>query len=276
MPVRKSSSAVKSSEIETWPIDRLKPYARNARVHPPEQIRQLRASIRKFGQVWPILVDEGGTIIAGHGRLQAAKREKMTEVTVIVAKDWDERRRREFALLDNREAWKLFAPFHYLTAELHKSAACYVLFVEGAPASFVGVLHMPHAHVDDVKRISRIVTLPDYQGIGLAMILAEKIAAAHKVLGHRFRNYPAHPSFVRSHDRSPHWVMKKEPGRYSPALGRTSTMRNSAMIQRHAKRWSMGSRPCAVFEYVGPAMSDANEARALISGTKIAPAEAGA
>jgi ParB-like chromosome segregation protein Spo0J len=102
MSVRKSSPVVKSSEIETWPIDRLKPYAGNARVHPPEQIRQLRASFRKFGQVWPILVDADGTIIAGHGRLQAAKREKMTEVSVIIAKDWDERRRREFALLDNR------------------------------------------------------------------------------------------------------------------------------------------------------------------------------
>ena len=57
-------------------------------------------------------------------------------------------------------AWKLFAPFHYLTADLHKAAACYVLFVEGMPASFGGVLHRPHPKVDDVKGLSRLVTLP--------------------------------------------------------------------------------------------------------------------
>jgi hypothetical protein len=62
------------------------------------------------------------------------------------------------------DAWKLFAPFHYLTADLHRAAACYVLFVEGVPASFAGVLHRPHPKVDDIKGVSRLVTLPDYQG----------------------------------------------------------------------------------------------------------------
>jgi Acetyltransferase (GNAT) family len=169
----------------------------------------------------------------------------------------------EIARVDHA-AWKLFAPFHYLTAELHKAAACYVLFVEGRPASFVGILHRPHPKVDDVKAISRIVTLPDYQGLGLAMILADTFGAAFKTLGKRFRNYPAHPSFVRSHDRSKNWVMKKKPGVFSPSLGKTSTLVSEAYRDAGGKM-RIGGRPCAVFEYCGQAM-DRNQAQALISG----------
>jgi hypothetical protein len=104
----------------------------------------------------------------------------------------------------------------------------------------------------DIKGISRIVTLPDYQGLGLAMIMAERLGAAYKALGYRFRNYPAHPSFVRSHDRSPLWAMMKKPG-FSSINGNKSTL--TAKI---------GGRPCAVFEYAGPAAADKKAACSLI------------
>lgn len=155
-------------------------------------------------------------------------------------------------------AWKLFAPFHYLTADLNKAAACYVLFVDGDPASFAGVLHRPHAKVDDIKGVSRLVTLPDYQGLGLAMILADKLGAAHRAIGHRLHTYPAHPSLVRSFDRSGNWALHKRPGQFSPAKGAASTLGGS-----------FGSRPCAVFEYSGE-KADAGQARALLSGSSSA------
>ena len=166
----------------------------------------------------------------------------------------------------------LFAPFHYLTAELHNGAACYVLFVEGVPASFAGVLHRPHYIAHDIKGVSRVVTLPDYQGMGLAMVLLDTLGAAHTALGHRFRMYPAHPSLVRSFDRSPVWRLLKKPGVFSPDLGRTFRLppakseRRTARI-RSQKKWHMGSRPCAVFEYVhrgDPMCRD--QALSLISG----------
>ena len=87
---------------QMWPLARLKKYERNARKHPKEQIDQLRASFRDFGQVWPILVREDGTIIAGHGRLEAARKEKLKRVKVIVATGWTEEQCRRFGLLDNR------------------------------------------------------------------------------------------------------------------------------------------------------------------------------
>jgi ABC-type lipoprotein export system ATPase subunit len=161
----------------------------------------------------------------------------------------------EIARVDH-SAWRLFAPFHYLTAELHRAAACFVLFVDGNPASFAGVLHRPHPKVDDIKGVSRLVTLPDYQGLGLAMILADAIGAAYKGQGYRLRTYPAHPSLVRSFDRSTQWTMVKEPGVFSPALGKSSSLgtkskTNTNGLDRQSKKWNMGVRPCAVFEFCG-------------------------
>ncbi len=88
--------------IETWPSERLKVYDRNARKHPPQQLKQLRSSFQKYGQVWPVLVRADGTIIAGHGRFEAAKAEGYTEIRVIVASGWSEEQCRAFALLDNQ------------------------------------------------------------------------------------------------------------------------------------------------------------------------------
>ena len=63
-----------STTIERWPVDRLIPYARNARTHSDEQIEQIARSIREFGFTNPILVDTGAGILAGHARLLAARR----------------------------------------------------------------------------------------------------------------------------------------------------------------------------------------------------------
>lgn len=90
--------------VETWAIERCKAHTRNARKHPKKQIEDLRASIRKYGQVWPILVRPDGTVISGHGRIEAARHEGFAEVRVIVANGWSEDQCRSFALLDNKLA----------------------------------------------------------------------------------------------------------------------------------------------------------------------------
>lgn len=84
------------------PIAELKPALRNVRVHPESQIDQLRASLREYGWTTAVLVDEEDRLIAGHGRIEAAKREGFTEVPVIVATGWSEAQRRAYALADNR------------------------------------------------------------------------------------------------------------------------------------------------------------------------------
>lgn len=150
-------------------------------------------------------------------------------------------------------AWKLFAPFHYLTASLHSSARCFGLWVGDRLASFAAVLPMPHPKTKNIRRLSRGVTLPDWQGLGLEPYLTTQLGAAYQAAGYRLRSYPAHPAFIRTRDRSPDWALKKKPGRFSPRDGDTSTI---------AGKMSK-SRPCAVFEYVGPAMSKGDAAAIL-------------
>lgn len=104
-PTRRGTQAKAASrKIVLWSIDRIKPYARNARRHSATQIEQLRASFRRFGWTIPLLVREDGTLIAGHGRFEAAKLEGFKEVPVIIATGWSEEQCRAYALADNRLA----------------------------------------------------------------------------------------------------------------------------------------------------------------------------
>jgi ParB-like chromosome segregation protein Spo0J len=89
-------------QIEQWPIDRLIPYARNARTHTDEQVAQVAASIVAFGWTNPILVGADSVIIAGHARLAAARRLQMTTVPVIVLAHLTESQRRALVIADNR------------------------------------------------------------------------------------------------------------------------------------------------------------------------------
>jgi GNAT superfamily N-acetyltransferase len=140
-------------------------------------------------------------------------------------------------------AWHVFAPYHYLTAELNRAAQCFALFVDDEPASFAGVLHRPHARTNTIKGISRVVTLPDWQGLGLAFVLMDTLGAAYRAAGYRLRNSPAHPSFIRAHDRSPNWALTRR------ARGNNTSSTSS----RFVTEWRQGNRPNAVFEYRGPA-----------------------
>ena len=91
-------------DVERWPLHRLVPYARNARTHSDEQIAEIAASIAEFGFTNPILVDSDGGVIAGHGRLLAARKLGLTEVPVIVLRHLTPLQRRAYVLADNRLA----------------------------------------------------------------------------------------------------------------------------------------------------------------------------
>lgn len=93
-----------AKSIELWPIDRLVPYERNARTHSPEQVKQIAASIQEFGFTNPILVGSDDGILAGHGRLAAAKDLGMAKVPVIVLDHLSPAQRRAYVLADNQLA----------------------------------------------------------------------------------------------------------------------------------------------------------------------------
>ena len=91
-------------QVVRWPVEKLIPYARNARTHSDEQVAQIAASIAEFGWTNPILAGADGIVIAGHARLQAARKLGLTEVPVIVLDHLSETQRRALVLADNRLA----------------------------------------------------------------------------------------------------------------------------------------------------------------------------
>jgi ParB-like chromosome segregation protein Spo0J len=93
-----------ASAVERRSIDKLVPYARNARKHRPSQIAEIAASMREFGWTVPLLVDERDLIIAGHGRIDAALMLGIKEVPVIVARGWTEAQKRAYRIADNQLA----------------------------------------------------------------------------------------------------------------------------------------------------------------------------
>lgn len=93
-----------TSEMERVPVDRLIPYINNARTHSPEQIKKLRASLREFGFVNPVIIDRDYNVIAGHGRIMAAKEEGITEVPCVYADHLTEAQKKAYILADNRMA----------------------------------------------------------------------------------------------------------------------------------------------------------------------------
>lgn len=93
-----------TERFEKVNIDKLVPYARNARTHSKEQILQLRASLREFGFVNPIICDKDYNIIAGHGRVLAAKAEGMTEVPCVFVEHLTEAQKKAYIIADNRLA----------------------------------------------------------------------------------------------------------------------------------------------------------------------------
>ena len=100
----KSELVLRDLTVQRWPIDKLIPYARNARTHSDAQVAQVAASIIEFGWTNPILVGGDGVIIAGHARLAAARKLGMTEAPVIVLDHLTPAQRRALVLADNRLA----------------------------------------------------------------------------------------------------------------------------------------------------------------------------
>ena len=93
-----------TTDMQLVPISKLVPYVNNARTHSPEQVMKLRSSLREFGFINPIIIDRDYGIIAGHGRLFAAKEEGITEVPCVFVDYLTEAQKKAYILADNRMA----------------------------------------------------------------------------------------------------------------------------------------------------------------------------
>lgn len=96
---------MKAMELTIWQVDKLIPYKKNAKRHPPEQVSKIAASIREFGWDQPIVIEEDGTIIKGHGRRLAAIELGQKEVPVLVRYDLTKAQAQAARIADNRVAY---------------------------------------------------------------------------------------------------------------------------------------------------------------------------
>lgn len=116
----------KKSNLEQWPADevtrvaveKLVPYARNSRVHSKEQVAQIAASMKEWGWTNPVLIDESGGIIAGHGRVLAARKLGYDEIPCMVAKNWTDAQKKAYVIADNQLALNADWDFNLLNVEL--------------------------------------------------------------------------------------------------------------------------------------------------------------
>lgn len=103
----------------------------------------------------------------------------------------------------SRRLWAVFARNHYLSGALNPTARCYAAFWDGRPTTFCATLH--NAGKQRQRRITRLVTLPDYQGIGIGMAVAEAVAAWESADGTTVSLVTSHPAVIAHAQRSPRW-----------------------------------------------------------------------
>src|SRR6266576_1028891 len=109
-----------ADRLERWPIERLIPYANNARLHSEADLDKLAAAIRKWGWTTPVLVDEEGSLLAGHLRFAVAAKLGLKSIPVIVARGWSQAEKRAYRLADNQLAARASWDFEQLRNELQE------------------------------------------------------------------------------------------------------------------------------------------------------------
>jgi ParB-like chromosome segregation protein Spo0J len=135
-------------QLESIAIEKLIPYARNSRTHSDEQIAQIAASIKEFGFTNPVLIDKDGGIIAGHGRVSAARKLSLTTIPCLRLKNLTETQKKAYIIADNKLALNAGWDNEMLTIELEE------LLADGFAMDILGF---------DPAEIQNISDQPDFE-----------------------------------------------------------------------------------------------------------------
>jgi len=147
-------------------VEDLVPYALNSRTHSDEQVAQLAASIREFGFTNPILIDEANNLIAGHGRVLAARKAQMKNIPAVVVTGLDDRRRRALVIADNKLALNAGWDEEALRVELEDLAGDFGELMGFSEDELVALLQSDEAELlSDENKDSKTQSLADKFGI---------------------------------------------------------------------------------------------------------------
>lgn len=150
-------------ENKIMSVEDLIPYALNTRTHSDEQVAQIAASIRAFGFTNPVLIDENNNLIAGHGRVMAARKLKMTDVPAVVVTGLDDRKRRALIIADNKLALNAGWDEDALRIELEDLGADFGALMGFSQDELVALLK---ADTEDENEYTKKVSAPIYEPTG--------------------------------------------------------------------------------------------------------------
>lgn len=143
-----------------------------------------------------------------------------------------------FSIAD-KSAWKMFAKHHYLSHSHNNAASVFIAFVNNQIAAFISVLHFPHPKTKNIKKVHRLVVLPDFQGAGIGVLLLNKIGEFYKEQKQRYTIVTSAPSLISALKKSDMWALS--------SYGRKTTHKGSAMQNKEIKSGSE-NRITASFE----------------------------
>ena len=110
-----------------------------------------------------------------------------------------------YRLAQPKQVWPLFAPHHYLRADLSNGARCWLGVIEDQPIAFTSAVRMPSGTLKNAWREHRTVVLPDYQGLGFGLRLSEWVGEWHIRRGERYYSRTTHPRIGEARTASPLW-----------------------------------------------------------------------
>lgn len=139
------------------------------------------------------------------------------------------------------EAWELFKHHHYLNNNMNKSARSFAIYWGDNLVAFNGILAFPHARIKNAWRESRLVVLPDYQGLGIGVKVSNYFGSMIKANNGRYYSRTTHPAMIASRLKDKNWRVTSK-GK-TALMGKNSTKSNS---------WKQDDRECYSFEYIGP------------------------
>jgi len=140
------------------------------------------------------------------------------------------------------KAWTQFSRYHYLDHTIANSAQTIVGYINKQPAVLIATLPFPHPVVKNLWKVSRIVVLPDFQGLGLGAIALDLVGGAYRSMGKKLNIVTSHPAFVRSLNRSKTWAMTRKPSRVAN-LGKNSTINTATSKSRLTATFSYAGQP---------------------------------
>jgi len=147
----------------------------------------------------------------------------------------------------DKQVWEGLKHHHYMNHKLHVAARCFAAYHGDRLVGFTSYLHFPHPKAKNIKMGHRTVVIPDYQGLGLGVMMDNALGEYLKGQKMRYVNNTAHPAMIKSYQNSPLWITKR--------FGQLPRNRSKSTIIKSSKsrahRMMLDSRLTASFEYIG-------------------------